>query len=177
MAIQEYFTQGLMGNAMHDTRATAGLYNPTQLQPAGQVVGQSLQGMLDPNSAYIQNARRRGMELANQRGGINSTIAAGASERAAMEAAAPLVTQEVNIQQNREAELANEWASQNNFSRSMLGSFAGTAFQNSAQMLSQIQQYALEDPELYTPEVTSGLSNFFSQNMNDIMGRFFKNGT
>lgn len=159
------------------TRQVTG--NPIQvygnnLSDPNSVVQGSLQSMLAPTSEYIQNARQRGVEMAATRGGINSSIAAGAAERAAMESAAPLAQQAVNIQQSREAVNADNWAATQNFNRAFLGQLGTATFNNSLGMLNMLQQYALEDPELYTPDVTSGFSNFFSQNMNDILGRYFK---
>lgn len=173
MAIQDFFTSGLYGQTVGGAGANPAPYNPAMLQSGTNVVGGALESMLNPNSAYIQNARRRGVEQAAQRGGINSSIAAGASERAAIEAAAPLAQQAVNIDQNREGVLSDEWSSQNNFNRAMLGQYSQTAFSNSMGMLNMLQQSALQDPELYTPEVMSGFTNFFQQNMNDMMKRFF----
>lgn len=137
-----------------------------------QVMG-SLESILGSNSPYLQNARRRGAETAATRGGINSSIAAGSSERAALEAAAPLVQQGVgidqnNLQQTRGAEYEN-WLSGQNFGRALYGQ----QFTNSLDMLNNLQQAALSDPELYTPEVTSGFSNFFQKNMQDVMKRYF----
>ena len=176
-------------------------------------VSRSLQEFLNPNSAYIQNARQRGAEQAALRGGINSSIAAGASERAAMEAVQPLVNQAVDVDQQKyqlmaqdylaqqgyknqniladkenalQAQLAQyqgglqmslaqqqanteNWLSQQNFGRALFGQ----TFSNSMGMLNMVQQYGLEDPELYTPEVLSGYTNFFQQNMNDLLGRYF----
>lgn len=178
MAISDYITTGLYGQTAGGAGANAGLYRPAPMNPQGgaaQVSG-ALESMLDPNSSYIQNARRRGVEYAAQRGGINSSIAAGSAERSALEAAAPLAQQAINIDQNREAELAAEWASQNNFNRAMLGRYSQSAFTSSMNMLDTLQQFALNDPELYTPEVTSGYANFFQRNMNDILGRYFANG-
>lgn len=171
MAISDYVTQGMYSSA---TTPQQSLYNPATLQSPDSVVQGSLESMMNPQSSYIQNARQRGVEQAATRGGINSSIAAGASERAAIEAAAPLAQQAVNIQQNREATLADEWASQNNFNRAMIGQYSQSAFNSSLDMLNMIQQFSLNDPELYTPEVMSGYSNFFNQNMNDILGRYIR---
>lgn len=137
-----------------------------------QVLG-SLESVLGSNSPYIQNARRRGAEVAATRGGINSSIAAGSSERAAIEAAQPLVQQGVsidqaNLQQQRDVEY-NNWLSEQNFGRALVGQ----RFNSATDMLAMLQQAALNDPELYTPEVTSGYSNFFSKNFDDIMKRYF----
>ncbi len=43
---------------------------------------------------YMENAARRGLETANRRGLLNSSIASGAAERSALEAATPLAMQE-----------------------------------------------------------------------------------
>ena len=129
----------------------------------------SLDQVTGANSPYLANARRRGLEVAATRGGINSSIAAGSSERAALEAAMPLVQQGLAIDQQAQQVQYDNWLSQQNFGRALFGQ----QFTNSLGMLNQLQQYALEDPELYTPEVISGFSNFFQQNMNDTMQRYF----
>lgn len=144
----------------------------TTTSGTSQVMG-SLESVIGSNSPYIQNARRRGLETAATRGGINSSIAAGSSERAAIEAAQPLVQQGVaidqaNLQQQRGAEYDN-WLSEQNFGRALVGQ----RFNSATDMLSMLQQAALNDPELYTPEVTSGYSNFFTKNFDDIMKRYF----
>lgn len=169
MALDTY-TNSLMAKVTH---------NPIQmygqgLQDPNAIVSGSLETMLNPNSQYIQNARQRGIEQAAVRGGVNSSIAAGASERAAVEAAAPLAQQAVNIQQTREGVNADNWAASQNFNRAFLGQLGQTSFNSSVGMLEMMQKYAMDDPELYTPEVTSGFSNFFQRNMNDILGRYFK---
>lgn len=169
MALDTY-TNSLMAKVTH---------NPVQvygqgLQDPNAVVSGSLETMLNPNSQYIQNARQRGVEQAAVRGGVNSSIAAGASERAAVEAAAPLAQQAVNIQQTREGVNADNWAASQNFNRAFLGQLGQTSFNSSIGMLEMMQKYAMDDPELYTPEVISGFSNFFQRNMNDILGRYFK---
>lgn len=164
MALQDLFSVG------------SNISQRAQLTPTtsgtSQVMG-SLEQVLGSNSPYIENARRRGLELAATRGGINSSIAAGSSERSAIEAAQPLVQQGVaidqaNLQQAREAEY-NDWLSQQNFGRAIYGQ----KFNSSLDMLKTLQNAAISDPELYTPEVTSGLGNFFQRNFDDIMKRYF----
>ena len=129
----------------------------------------SLDQVTGANSPYLANAHRRGLEVAATRGGINSSIAAGSAERAALEAAMPLVQQGLAIDQQAQQVQYDNWLSQQNFGRALFGQ----QFSSSLGMLNQLQQYALEDPELYTPEVISGYSNFFQQNMNDTMQRYF----
>lgn len=171
MALSDYISGGMFNATVNPVQKQ--MYDPTKLTPAATQVQGNLEAMLNPNSSYIQNARQRGMETAATRGGINSSIAAGASERAAIEAAAPLAQQATNIDQTREQVLADEWATNNNFNRAMLGQYAQTTFGTSMDMMKMIQQYAMEDPELYTPEVTSGLNNFFNRSMNDQLKKYF----
>lgn len=202
-------------------------------------VSRSLQAFLDPNSAYMRNAAQRGVEMAAARGGVNSSIASGSAQRAALEAVQPFVAQAVDVDQQKykllgqdylaekgysaNSQLQNQladknsslqsalaqyrgglemsmadknnafqqtrdqyqgelqmslnqqrantdnWLSQQNFGRALYGQ----SFSNSMGMLNQVQQYGLEDPELYTPEVMSGYTNFFQQNMNDLLSRYF----
>lgn len=161
MALSDY----LMGQPNLQSRA------PRIPSGASQVTS-SLEQMLAPNSAYIQNARQRGLEQAATRGGINSSIAAGAAERAAIEAAAPLAQQAVGLDQTGINAQYENWLAQQDFGRALFGQ----RFSSSLGMLERIQQYGLEDPELYTPEVLSGFNNFFQQNMSDILKRYFNGG-
>ena len=154
--------QAGMQGAMQTTAMPRAVSGTTQVMS-------SLEQVLGANSPYLANARRRGAEVAATRGGINSSISAGASERSALEAAMPLVSQGVGIDQQNQQVGYDNWLAEQNFGRALFGQ----KFNNSLGMLNQIQQYALEDPELYTPEVTSGFSNFFQQNMNDVLQRYF----
>lgn|SRR5688572_17219604 len=153
------------------TQTTSG-YSPGTLPTATGLVQSNLEAFLNPNSALMNQARRSGLETAATRGGINSSIAAGAAQRATIGTAAEQAAQATAIEREREAVAASDWASSQNFNRAMLGQFSSAAFNNSLNMLNTVQQFALEDPELYTPEVTSGYSNFFQRNMNDILKRY-----
>ncbi len=190
MALDSFFSNSVWpGGSAGVTPVTAppvGQTYGTGLEAANSRVTGALTSMLDPNSSYIQNARRRGLEHAAQRGGINSSIAAGSSERAALEAAMPLVQQSLEIDAQRENVGAQdwlaqqglqreEWLTQQNFNRAMMGQYGQAAFQSTLGMLQSVQQYALEDPELYTPDVVSGYSDFFSQNFDNILSRYFGN--
>lgn len=132
-------------------------------------VSQSLEHFMDPNSAYIQNARQRGAEQAAVRGGVNSSIAAGASERAALEAAMPLAQTAAGMQAGVDQARLNEWAAQQGFRRELYM----RPFASSMNMLERVTEMGLQDPELYSPSVISGYSNFFNQQMGDMMRRYF----
>jgi hypothetical protein len=167
--LSNYFS-GFMG---------AGGTTPAPFQQQGamspdQMVQSSLETFLNPNSQYIQQARQQGAQYAQQRGGINSSIAAGASEKEAVATAMPLAQQSLAIQQNRENALTQDWLSNQNFSRELQGQLITTPLNNSLSMMNQLTQYALQDPQLYTPAVMSGFTNFFNQNMDDMLNKYFK---
>lgn len=172
MALSDFMAANPYGT--QQTTTTAKPSYQQNLQDPNEMVQSSLEAMLDPSSSYIRNARQRGAEYAASRGGINSSIAAGAAERAAIEAATPLAQQALAIQGQREDVQAQDWLSKQNFNRSVQGQLAMLPLQNSLNMLDMVQQAAIQDPALYTPEVTSGYSNFFQKNMNDILSNYFK---
>jgi hypothetical protein len=164
VALSNYFT-GL------NTAATA---TPFANAPnADAMVQSSLEAMLNPNSQYVQNARQRGVEYAASRGGLNSSIAAGASERAAIEGVMPLVQESLGIQQSREQVQAQNWLQEQGFNREIQGALTMMPVQSAFNMLSTLQEYAINDPALYTPDVMSGFSNFFTQNMDNIISQYF----
>ena len=134
-----------------------------------QMVQGSLDYFMNPNSQLRQQARLEGANVAAQRGGINSSIAAGASERAALDQAAPLAQASLSARLAQEQAENQNWVDSQQFNRQM----ASMPFQSSLQMLQSIQQMALTDPQLYSPSVVSGMSNFFNQNMNDILKNYF----
>ena len=71
---------------------------PTGTPPAGTggpptgtpSLSDRLNTLLDSDSPYIERARYRGRQAANRRGLLNSSIAAGAAEAAALDAALPI---------------------------------------------------------------------------------------
>lgn len=198
--------QGTGGNLPPDaTRPTQGtggnlppVLDPITGQPvAGQqrggfspvnVVTDTLGQIIDPNGAYMRNARRRGLEQAatggNRAGG---SIAAGAAQRAMMEAAQPLVNNALQLQGQREgyafqgeqnqlernrdytqAQLQN-WMDNNKFNREFYGALSMMPIQSAYQLNGLIQTYALENPDVYTADVISGMTNFFNQNFSQIL--------
>lgn len=155
------------------------LAGPSQPSPfanatdPNQMVQTSLDYFLNPDSQYIQNARQRGVEYAASRGGLNSSIAAGASERAALEAVMPLVNSAQDIQKTRDVLVGQDWLDTQAFNRNIQSEIALMPVKNSYNMLQMIQAASLQDPALYSPDVVSGYSNFFSQNMNNVMASYF----
>jgi hypothetical protein len=65
------------------------------IAPQETVSGQ-LTGLIAGDSKYIQSAKASGMATANERGLLNSTMAAGTAEKAAIDAAAPIAAQDAS---------------------------------------------------------------------------------
>lgn len=167
MALINYFTNNPAMPQQPGTGQPAPQFPVTN--PGIDTVKSNLESLLSSDSSYIENARRRGAEMAATRGGINSSIAAGAAERSAIEAAAPLAQQAAALDQQTQDYQMQDWMAQQNFGRNLFTQ----QFGSSLDMLNSINQMALMDPELYTPEVTSGMSNFFQKNMNNILKNYF----
>jgi hypothetical protein len=70
-------------------------------QAPGDTVASHLQGLLSSDSPYIKSARSSAQQQANQRGLLNSTMAATAGEKAAIESALPIATQDAGYFQQR----------------------------------------------------------------------------
>ena len=62
--------------------------------PAKETVAGQMTGLLQHNSPYIKQARQSGQNYAAKRGLLNSSMAAGASHKAAISAALPIAQQD-----------------------------------------------------------------------------------
>lgn len=78
-------------------KPTAGSYTPAQVGTptawnvtGNQTVANQLQGLMDPNNPLMQQARTQGLELANERGLMNSSIGESAAMNAEYAAAMPV---------------------------------------------------------------------------------------
>jgi len=71
---------------------------------AGELAGNQMTGLLAGGGKYIDNARSRGEEFAQSRLLGNSSIAAGAGERAAIEGAMPMAMQQAGAEQQAASE-------------------------------------------------------------------------
>jgi hypothetical protein len=158
---------------------------------AGNVVQDYLSQILNDESGYIQNARRNGIELAAQRGLLNSSIAAGNSQRAAIEAAQPILNEITQLHNQRE-QLAftgeqnqmdrdqqitmaqiNDWAANNQFNREYNGQLSLLPITSVTALNNQLMQAAIENPEIFPPEIVSGLGEFFGTNLLSMLQQWF----
>lgn len=83
-------------SAVANVPAPATPVTPREVTAPETVSGQ-LTNLLNQDNPYITSARNRGMETANSRGLINSSIAAGTAERAAIDAALPVAQQDASV--------------------------------------------------------------------------------
>ena len=174
-----YDSSGINPNGMY----TGG--NPPGQQASfapGDVVNQTLEKFL--NGPYAANARRRGMEVAASRGLINSGMAAGNSERAALESVQPFVQSAMGLLGQREDNafkgemqsnqaFQQDWLNNNQFNRSFYAQMASIPMNSAAQLQQMMAQYALENPDVYTPNNMAGMSEFFNNNLQQIMAQYF----
>lgn len=68
----------------------------TRSVEGNQLVQNQLTGLLSGNSAYMQNATRAGLSRASARGNLNSSMSAGAAQRAAIDAGLPIAAQDAS---------------------------------------------------------------------------------
>ena len=160
---------------------------------AGNVVQDYLSQLLNSNSPYIQNARRNGLELAANRGLLNSSIAAGNSQRAAIDAAQPILNEITQLHNQRE-QLAftgeqnqmdrdqqitmarvNDWAANNQFNREYNGQLSLLPITSVTALNNQLMQAAIDNPEIFPPEIVSGLGEFFGTNLLSMLQQWFPN--
>lgn len=210
----------------------------------------ALDQLLSSGGSYLQNAQRRGLETAGARGLLNSSIASGAAERAAVESSMPILNQIMGLQGQREQQdwqanqanraaalglteqertqdfqrtqnlvnqamdltrqreaqgfqaqesqlgrtqqvnnalldaqlrtsmmedeaLKTDWLNSRDFSRQFNANLSMLPIKSAVDMTTAITQFALQDPELYTPSVVSGMSEFFNRNMLAILQQYF----
>lgn len=148
------------------------------------VVNDLVNQFSDSQGSFVQNARQRGLEQASRRGVLNSSIAGGNAERAALESIQPFVSEGVGLLNAREGRalqknmqqdsaVLQDWMNSNQFNREFNGTLAMLPITNTYQLMQNIMQYGLDNPEVYTPDVISGTSNFFTRNMFDVLSQYF----
>lgn len=91
------------------------MQGPTTYQPSeNALVSRQLTNLLSQDNPYMQRARTRAMQYSNSRGLLNSSMAAGAGEAAAIDAALPIAQQDAGSYFTADRENA---AAQNTFAR------------------------------------------------------------
>lgn len=140
---------------------TIGFNTPTEqqnMEAAATGMNTAIQSVLGEENAYIQNARRTGLENASKRGLLNSSISSGASQRAALDAAMPFISG-----------IYNRGNAQTDFySAAKL-----LPLQSALNFSNDFASRAADNPEVYTPSYINGMTNFFMSNMQNVLNNFF----
>jgi hypothetical protein len=87
--------QGIQGT---DNRAY------TRQVTGNELVQNQMTGLMNRGGAYMRNAAQRGLETANRRGLLNSSIASGSAERSSLEAAMPIAQADASTYGRTQAE-------------------------------------------------------------------------
>ena len=149
--------------------AAPATYDPAQIALNAPTEQQNMQGAIDnmmqvqgqvlnSDNPYIENARRMGLEHASNRGLLNSSIAAGASQRAAIEASQPI---------------AQSIYSRGNAKTDYYDMVKLLPLQKALNLVDDFASRAADNPDVYTPGYISGMTNFFMSNMQNVMKNFF----
>lgn len=237
-------------SAIEAVQGIANAFTNPVLPSATDTTMGALDQLLSSGGSYIRNAQRRGLETAGARGLMNSSIASGAAQRAAVESSMPILNQIMNLQGQREQQdwqtnqanraaalglteqertqdfqrtqnlvnqaadltrqrenqafqaqesqlgrtqqvnnaildaqlrtatmedeaLKQDWLNSRDFTRQFNGQLSMLPIRSAIDMTTAITQFAMTDPELYTPTVVSGMSEFFNRNMLAIMQQYF----
>jgi hypothetical protein len=91
-------TQPMPGNNELSTADVTG-YDPSQraIDTGKETVSGQLDTLLGQDSPYLQRARAGAVQTANSRGLLNSSMAAGAGEAAAIDAALPIASADASV--------------------------------------------------------------------------------
>lgn len=75
-----------------------------------------------------------------------------------------------------DAVFQQDWLNSKDFSRQFNAALAMIPINSANQLTQMIAQYGAENPEVYTPQVMSGMVNFLTKNMAAIIDQYFKVG-
>lgn len=134
----------------------------------------SIQGqILNSDSQYMQNAKQTGLELASKRGLLNSGLAVGNAQKAAIEASTPLTNQAIGLYSRERDYQMQDWLSNESVKRDANFTLAALPIRSAYDMMSGLMQGAANNPEVYTPAYMNSMSNFFMTNMHNVLNNFF----
>lgn len=144
-------------------------YDPAtgQWKPETGGAVENVTGMLNSGSDYIKSARASGTDLANQRGLLNSSIATGASEKAAFDAASPLATADASIRAQKD--LSAQGAAQNKaIQADQIASTEKIAGQSSATQLQVADMNVKSNSQDKTAAASQNYASIYASMVNNI---------
>lgn len=130
------YPQGIYGVGGSGSGTAVGTITPDEL------TSQQLNGLLASNSPYIQQARQSAINQANSRGLLNSSIAAGNSQAAAIQAGLPIA------QSDAQAAYGLQQTNLNNLAKIQSGNIAADAQVSSAQIGARASMYGQDQTTL-----------------------------
>lgn len=80
---------------------------------------------------------------------------------------------QLNRNQQKDMAQVQNWLDTQAYNREFYGTLAMLPIKSATDMSALLQQYAAENPEVYTQDVISGMTNFFSRNMAQILQGYF----
>ena len=155
------------------------LLRTQQFQNSQNALDRSLQaglqqGRIDADTAsQLRTLGFQGMQASldrTQQAMLQNQQYAFQGEQAALDRAS-------RAQLQSDATFQQDWLSSRNFSREFQSQLSMIPLSVAADLTSFISKYAVENPEIYTPEIINGMSNFMAQNMQSILSQYFPNQT
>lgn len=171
---QGYIAQASDASTYEAATGTSSNYTADQREVGSDAtVRGQLEGLLSEGSKYLDIARQGAAEQANKRGFLNSTMAAGAGERAAIQSALPIASQDASTYHNQSLtnQNANNQALQYNAGNDQQMTLANMQSENQAGQFNagQTQQNSQFNAQQgnAASEFTAGQQNAMEQaNMN-----------
>lgn len=141
---QKGYSQSWVDDYEAKTNPKPVTYKPTSVSlGANETVEGRLEGLLSKNNPLLQRARAQSMQQSNRRGLVNSTMAAGAGERAVIETATPIASQDASAFQTaafRNQDAENQAGMFNAQTANQFSSDRANKFHDSTMQQNQFQQ-------------------------------------
>lgn len=148
------------------------------IQEYSDAMNQAVVNATDPNSILNQRAYQSGLDMANKRGLMNSSAAAGAAYGEVLDRAAPMAQSAYAGWQSGKAAQNSNWLASEAYNRDYVGTLAALPIKNYSDALNGLMQAATADPTLMTPQVMSGFASFFQTLNRDMLSSFkYADGT
>lgn len=79
-------------------------------------------------------------------------------------------------QMQNDATMQQDWLSSQDFTRQFNAALSMIPISNAADLNNYLMQAAINEPEVFTPQVMSGMSQFFNQNLTALLAQYFPQG-
>lgn len=162
----------------------------------GQIDSQTYTMLKTQQFQNSQNALDRGLQASLQQGRIDADVGTQLrtfgfqgmqsaldrtqqqmlqSQQYAFQGEQGALDRAARLQLQSDSAFQQDWLSNRSFSREFQSRLSMVPLAAAADLTSFISRYAVEHPEIYTPEIVNGMSNFMAQNMSSILNQYFPN--